>query len=400
MPIYNHQDLYSTADEVGQGLIMWHPKAAMVRYQMEKFAKEAHVLNGYQWVCTPHIGKEQLWETSGHLQFYRDAMYGPIDVDGEAYRLKPMSCPFHVMIYKANLHSYRDLPVRLAEFATVYRYELSGALNGMTRVRGFTQDDAHIICTEDQVISEIQRALEFSLYILRSFGFEKYQVFLSTRPEKKSIGSEEDWQLATDSLIQALKAVHLDYEIDAGGGAFYGPKIDLKLLDASGQTWQCSTIQFDFNLPARFAMSYIGPDGKNHTPYMIHRALFGSLERFFALLQEHYQGAYPLWLAPVQAAILPVTSAQQETAQTLYDQLRRLGYRVKIVEPEGTLGNRIRQLEQEKLPCQVVIGEKEQTANLLSVRWHGNRVSRSMPAAEWLDYLADANKTGQARCLD
>ncbi|MEA4890802.1 MAG: threonine--tRNA ligase [Clostridiaceae bacterium] len=400
MPIYNHQDLYSTADEVGQGLIMWHPKAAMVRYQMEKFAKEAHVLNGYQWVCTPHIGKEQLWETSGHLQFYRDAMYGPIDVDGEAYRLKPMSCPFHVMIYKANLHSYRDLPVRLAEFASVYRYELSGALNGMTRVRGFTQDDAHIICTEDQVIAEIQRALEFSLYILRSFGFEKYQVFLSTRPEKKSIGREEDWQLATESLIQALKSAHLDYEIDAGGGAFYGPKIDLKLLDASGQTWQCSTIQFDFNLPARFAMAYVGPDGKNHTPFMVHRALFGSLERFFALLHDHYQGAYPLWLAPVQTAILPVTSAQQETAQALYDSLRRLGYRIKIVEPEGTLGNRIRQLEPEQLPCQVVIGEKEQAENLLSVRWHGSRVSRSMPAAEWLDYLADANKAGQARCLD
>lgn len=400
MSVYNHQDYYSTADEVGQGLIMWHPKAAMVRYQMERFAKEAHVLNGYDWVCTPHIGKEQLWETSGHLQFYRDAMYGPIDVDGEPYRLKPMSCPFHVLIYQANLHSYRDLPVRLAEFAAVYRYELSGALNGMARVRGFTQDDAHIICTEEQIVGEVRRALRFSLYILRNFGFNQFRIYLATRPEKKSIGAAEDWQLATDALIQAVRSEKLDYEVDEGGGAFYGPKIDLKLLDTSGQAWQCGTIQFDFNLPARFAMQYVGADGLRHTPLMVHRALFGSLERFFALLLDHYREAFPIWLAPVQAAILPVGPDQLPAARQLADDLRRLGYRIRCSEPEGTLGNRIRLLEQEKIPCLAIIGARELAEGTLAVRLRDERRNQAMTQAGFRDWLAAGQAVGQPRCLD
>ena len=400
MAVYLHQDLYSTADEVGQGLILWHPKAAMIRYQMERFAKEAHVLNGYDWVCTPHIGKEQLWETSGHLQFYKDAMYGAIDVDGEPYRLKPMSCPFHVLIYNAGLKSYRDLPVRLAEFATVYRYELSGALSGMNRVRGFTQDDAHIICTPEQINDEIRRALEVSFYILRSFGFNQFKVYLATRPAGKSIGEAADWDQATQCLLSTIQSMQLDYAIDEGGGAFYGPKIDLKLIDSSGQEWQCSTIQFDFNLPARFGMTYVGADGLRHTPLMVHRALFGSFERFFAMLNDCYAGAFPCWLAPTQVAILPVDVRHQAAAAELARDWRRQGCRVRLIEPEGSLGNRIRLLDQEKLPCLVVLGDREIAENTLAVRLRGSRASQAMDRAALLQWLAAENAVGQARCLE
>jgi threonyl-tRNA synthetase len=400
MPTYLHQDLYSTSDEVGQGLILWHPKAAMIRYQMEKFAKEAHVLNGYEWVCTPHIGKEQLWETSGHLQFYGDAMYGPIDVDGEAYRLKPMSCPFHVLIYNTGLKSYRDLPIRLAEFAAVYRYELSGVLKGMNRVRGFTQDDAHIICTPEQIVGELERALKFSLYILRSFGFEQFKVYIATWPVEKSIGERADWDQATDTLLQVVQTMKLDYEIDDGGGAFYGPKIDLKLLGADDQEWQCSTIQFDFNLPARFDMQYIGQDGKKHTPLMVHRALFGSLERFFAMLCDFYHGQFPLWLAPVQVALLPIDDSQRENCSRLERILRQQGYRVRLIEPEGSLSNRIRLLDPDNIPCQVFIGKREAETNSLSVRLQGSRSNRMMDQTELLSWLAEKNSIGTARYLE
>ncbi|HEY8421425.1 MAG TPA: threonine--tRNA ligase [Thermoclostridium sp.] len=361
-------DLFSLSQDVGQGLVLWHPKGAMVRYLLEKFSQSAHILNGYEWVYTPHIGRSELWKTSGHLQYYKDTMYSAIEIDNEEYYLKPMSCPFHVMIYNSSIHSYRDLPVRYAEYGTVYRYELSGTLQGLTRVRGFTQDDAHIICTPEQAYDEIFNVLKFSLYILQSFGLKDFKAYVATRPENKSIGSAEDWDNAIDALKAAVIKAGLEYEIDEGGGAFYGPKIDLKLRDALGREWQCSTIQYDFNLPERFNMKYIGADGLKHTPLMVHRALFGSLERFFALLIEHYNGDFPLWFAPVQIGIVPVSSRQNDYCKDLSVKLKRLGLRVSFDSSDDKMNAKIRKMELEKIPIIFIIGDKEIEANSVSVR--------------------------------
>lgn len=386
--------LFSTSDEVGQGLILWHPKGAMLRYLLEKFSREAHILNDYQWVVTPHIGKAQLWETSGHLDFYKDTMYSPIQIDGEEYYLKPMSCPFHIQIYNSEVRSYRDLPMRLAEFGTVYRYELSGTLNGLTRVRGFTQDDAHIICTEDQIAEEVANVLKFSLYILRSFGFEQFSAYLSTRPKKKFIGKEEQWKLATDVLKNALVLSGLEYKVDEGGGAFYGPKIDLKLNDSIGREWQCSTIQFDFNLPERFQMSYIGKDGSKHTPQMVHRALFGSFERFTTLLIEHYKGDFPFWLSPLQFGIVPINQEHNDYCKNLAVELKKRGFRVEADCGEGNMRSKIKSFELEKIPYMLIVGDKEVQENKFSVRSRKNGSLGQMDIDSLCEYLKPEIEAG------
>jgi threonyl-tRNA synthetase len=323
-------DLYSTAEELGGGLILWHPKGARIRAIMEQYWRERHWAGGYDVLYTPHIGRELLWQTSGHLDFYKDGMYSPMDIDGQNYYMKPMNCPFHILIYKSRMRSYRDLPLRWAELGTVYRYERSGVLHGLLRVRGFTQDDAHIICTPDQMEAEILRVFDFSTSILGAFGFTDYKIELSVRDPKntaKYAGSDEMWVTAEASLVKALAARGVAYERMEGEAVFYGPKIDIKVKDAIGRLWQCTTIQFDFNLPARFQMAYIGADGQEHQPYMIHRALMGSLERFFGILIEHYNGNFPLWLSPVQVEILPIAERHDEYALKLEAMLREAGLR-------------------------------------------------------------------------
>lgn len=361
-------ELFSSSQDIGQGLVLWHPKGAMIRYLLEKFSQAAHILNGYDWVYTPHIGRAELWKTSGHLQFYKESMYNAIEIDNDEYYLKPMSCPFHIVIYNSSLKSYKDLPVRYAEYATVYRYELSGTLQGLTRVRGFTQDDAHIICTPEQVHSEVVNALKFSLYILKSFGLNDFKAYVATKPKKKAIGDDKDWKAAIESLKNAVVEAGLEYEIDEGGGAFYGPKIDLKLKDALGREWQCSTIQFDFNLPERFNMYYIGTDGARHTPMMIHRALFGSMERFFAMLIEHYNGDFPLWYAPVQIGIVPVSSSHHEYCEKLTRKLKTIGLRVNLDLSDDKMRAKVRRMEMEKTPIVFVIGDQEVEKGGISVR--------------------------------
>jgi threonyl-tRNA synthetase len=366
--------LFSTSEKIGQGLVLWHPKGAIVRFLLEQFSQAAHLLNGYQWAYTPHIGRSELWKISGHLENYRDSMYNPIDIDGEEYYAKPMNCPFHFTIYNSETRSYRDLPIRMAEFGNVYRYELSGTLHGLTRVRGFTQDDAHIICMPEQVEEEVAFALKFSLYILRSFGLTEFKPYVSTKPKKKSIGSDEQWAAATEVLKKAVAAAGLEYEIDEGGGAFYGPKIDLKLYDSLGREWQCSTIQFDFNLPERFKMKYVGSDGKNHTPVVVHRALFGSLERFFALLIEHYKGDFPLWYAPVQFAIVPINRSHNAYCKRLEIDLKKQGLRVEADYGESNMRDKIKRFETQKIPYMLVVGDRDVEASGFSVRSrkHGN----------------------------
>ncbi len=362
------QHLFSSSEEIGQGLTLWHPKGAMLRYLLESFGQTAHILNGYQWVYTPHIGRAKLWETSGHLGFYKDSMYNPISIDDEEYYLKPMNCPFHINIYNSEVRSYRELPIRYAEYGTVYRYELSGTLGGLTRVRGFTQDDAHIICTPEQVREEVESALKFSLYILRSFGLTQFEPYISTKPQQKSIGSKADWDMATDVLKDAVTAAGLAFEIDEGGGAFYGPKIDLKLRDSLGRQWQCSTIQFDFNLPSRFSMRYIGSDGERHEPFMIHRALFGSIERFTALLIEHYGGDFPFWFAPMQIGVVPVREEHCDYAKKTVQALTARGYRAKADMSSDNMRSKIKSFWNEKLPFILVVGDRERDSGSFSVR--------------------------------
>jgi threonyl-tRNA synthetase len=351
-------DLFSVVDEIGAGLILWHPKGGKIRKLIENFWTEEHEANGYDFVYTPHIGKAQLWETSGHLGFYKENMYSPVDIEGQQYYLKPMNCPFHVYIYKDSLRSYRDLPLRYAEEGTVYRYERSGVLHGLMRVRGFTQDDAHHFCRPDQMPAEIDFVLDFSLNILRSFGFSDIHAYLSTKPEK-SVGEPERWQAAEAALEDTLKRSGLEYDVDPGGGAFYGPKIDLKVKDAIGREWQLSTIQFDFNLPERFDLGYIGEDGQSHRPYMVHRALLGSLERFFGVLIEHYAGAFPAWLAPVQVALIPIADRHIDYTQTVAVQLRKAGLRVVLDTKSERMNAKIRDAQNQKIPYMLVIGDKE-----------------------------------------
>lgn len=360
-------DLFSTSDLVGPGLILWHPKGARIRLIIEDFWRKRHLDNGYQLIGTPHIGRSTLWETSGHLGFYKESMYAPMEIDENEYFIKPMNCPFHIQIYKSQMRSYRDLPLRWAELGTVYRYEKAGVLAGLFRVRGFTQDDAHIICTPEQIESEIKEVMRFSIAMLRSFGLTNLSAYLSTRPEK-AVGNEADWQQATASLEAALKAEGLPYEVDPGGGAFYGPKIDMRAIDAIGREWQLSTFQFDFNLPERFDMTYIGADGKEHRPYMVHRALLGSIERFFGILIEHYAGAFPLWLAPEQVRVLPLTDKQADYANQVEASLRAADFRVAIDARSEKVGARIRDAQMQKIPYMLILGPREAEAGVVSVR--------------------------------
>ncbi|MBP7602872.1 MAG: threonine--tRNA ligase [Spirochaetes bacterium] len=380
-------DLYSVHDETGAGLILWHPKGARLRHIIETFWREEHYRNGYELVYSPHIGKSTLWNTSGHLGFYSDNMYSPMDIDGQDYYVKPMNCPFHIMIYKSRGWSYRDLPLRWAELGTVYRYERSGVLHGLLRVRGFTQDDAHLVCRPDQMPEEIDRVLAFCLYMLRSFGFSDFKVYLATKPGEKFVGDEAMWSEATQALRESVERAGIDYEIDEGGGAFYGPKIDIKIKDALGREWQCSTIQFDFNMPERFDVTYVGSDGQKHRPYMIHRALLGSIERFVGVLVEHFAGKFPLWLSPVQLTLLNVVSEAAEHTARLRDELTRGGLRVEADLREETIGYKIRDAIEKKVPFIGVIGKKEMESDSVSVRRRGENTSKTMPVGECIALL-------------
>jgi len=360
-------DLFSFQETVGPGLVHWHPRGARIRSIIEEFWRQEHFKNGYDLLYTPHIGRSTLWETSGHLDYYRESMYAPMKIDDIEYFIKPMNCPFHIQIYKSHMRSYRDLPMRWAELGTVYRYEKAGVLQGLFRVRGFTQDDAHIYCTPEQIEEEIQRALQFAIRMWKTFGFSEMLAYLSTRPAK-AVGEESRWEQATQSLEQALRAQGVPYEVDVGGGAFYGPKIDMKVKDAIGREHQMSTIQFDFNLPERFDMNYTGADGRDHRPYMVHRALLGSIERFFGILVEQYAGAFPLWLAPEQARVLPLTDKQTEYARSVAAALRDSGFRVGLDERPEKLGARIRDAQLMKIPYMLIAGAREAEARTIAVR--------------------------------
>ena len=363
-------DLYSINDNVGPGLVLWHPKGMRIRHEIESFWHSAHFDGGYELVGSPHIGRSSLWNTSGHLDFFRENMYSSMDIDGQEYFAKPMNCPFHSMIYKSRRRSYRELPLRWAEMGTVYRYEPAGVLHGLLRARGFTQDDAHIFCRPDQVESEIKQTIDFTLFILRSFGLEDFKIDISTRPEK-AVGDPRDWDMATNALKTAIDAQGLKYGIDEGGGAFYGPKIDVQIRDALGREWQCSTIQFDFNLPERFDLTFAGQDGKMHRPYMVHRALLGSMERFFGTLIEHYAGNFPVWLAPVQTVILPVSDRFTDYAQQVAKLLRDAQVRVEVDDQDAKLGYKIREAEVQKVPYMLIVGAREVENGTVSVRRHG-----------------------------
>ena len=365
-------DLLSWPAELGPGLAVWHPKGAAVRRIIEDYSRRRHDEGDYQSVVTPHIARSELWETSGHLDFYRESMYPPMELDGASYHLKPMNCPFHTLIYKSSQRSYRDLPIRLFELGTVYRYELSGAVHGLMRSRGFTQDDSHIFATWQQAPAEIASLVAFVLSVLRAFGFEEFKARLATRPLEKSIGEDAEWELATDGLREALEASGLEYELDEGGGAFYGPKIDIDVRDAIGRSWQLSTLQVDFQLPERFGLEYVGSDGNRHRPVMIHRALMGSIERFFGVLIEHYSGAFPAWLAPVQAAILPVAASHGEYAAEVAADLSREGFRVEVVSAEEPLGRRIRAAKLQKLPYVLVVGDDDVAHGTVGVNARGS----------------------------
>ncbi len=382
-------ELFSFSENVGPGLVLWHPKGSLVRHIIESFWKKEHFKHGYSLLHTPHIGKQGLWETSGHIEFYKDAMYSPMDIDGMDYFVKPMNCPFHIEIYKSRGRSYRELPLRWAEMGTVYRYEKSGVMHGLLRVRGFTQDDAHIICAESQVASEIKEALEFSLFMWKAFGFSDVKAYLATRPEK-AVGDPKNWEVATSALKDAVEATGLELETDEGGGAFYGPKIDLKVRDAIGREWQTSTIQFDFNLPERFDMTYVGDDGAKHRPYMIHRALLGSLERFFGILVEHYAGAFPLWLAPEQLRVIPIAQTHNQYAAEIAETLQSKGFRVSVDSRDESLGARIRKARNDRLPYMLVLGDKEMESKTIAVRKRGEENSPTMSLDALLDELRES----------
>jgi threonyl-tRNA synthetase len=376
-------DLFHIEQEVGPGLILWHPKGALVKQIVEDFCRKEHLANGYQIVSTPHIGRSILWETSRHLDFYRENMYSAIEMDDADYYVKPMNCPFHIMIYNDAIRSYRELPIRYAEWGTVYRYEKAGVLHGLLRVRGLTQDDAHIFCGAAQMPEEIDRTLKFCLHILRAFGFDDFKAYLSTRPEK-SVGDSARWDDATESLRQALERCGLDYEVDEGGGAFYGPKIDLKIKDAIGREWQCSTIQFDFNLSEGFDLSFINDKGERERPYMIHRALLGSMERFMGVLIEHYGGAFPLWLAPVQVVVIPIADRHNEYAHQVAAKLGCEDMRVEVDAAAERMQNKIRKAQTQKIPYMLVVGDKEREANAVAVRLRTGEDLKAMPVDQFI----------------
>jgi threonyl-tRNA synthetase len=361
-------DLFSMNEDVGPGLALWHPKGGMVRKVSEDYCRDEHEKAGYEFVYSPHIGKAKLWETSGHLEWFEENMYAPLEIEEQKYYLKPMNCPFHVQIFKSRMRSYRDLPIRFAEWGTVYRYERSGVLHGMMRVRGFTQDDAHHFCRADQMPEEIDRVLDFCLHILRAFGFQNFQAYLSTRNPEKAAGEISDWEASTDALRNALDRSGLPYEVDEGEAVFYGPKIDIKMLDALDREWQLSTIQFDFNLPESFDLNYIGEDGKEHRPYMIHRALLGSMERFMGVLIEHHAGAFPIWLAPVQVMLIPIADRHAGHANNVAERLRESGFRVEVDERSERMNAKIRDAQMQKIPYMLVVGDREAKTDSVSVR--------------------------------
>jgi threonyl-tRNA synthetase len=387
--IGKEQDLFSLHEEAGPGLCYWHPKGGRMRVAIENFWREEHYKNGYEIVFTPHVGKSWLWETSGHLGFYRESMYSPMKMDNTDYYIKPMNCPFHIMIYKNSKKSYRDLPCRWAELGTVYRYEKSGTLHGLTRVRGFTQDDAHIFCTPEQMDSEISEVLRFSLYMLKSFDFIDVSAYLSTRPEGKCVGAKEKWDAATEALRAAIIRAGLDYKVDEGGGAFYGPKIDLKVKDSLGREWQLSTIQFDFNLPDRFHMTYTDRDGIEKQPYMIHRALLGSLERFFGVMIENYGGSYPVWLCPTQVQVIPVGHEFDDYSTSVWQKLRTAGIRADIDTGDANMKQKIRIAQEQKVPYMFILGAKERDAGNVSYRIRTGEQKNGVPFDDVLKLIQD-----------
>jgi threonyl-tRNA synthetase len=386
-------DLITIQDEIGPGLVLWHPKGSLIRLLIENFWREQHIKDGYDLVYSPHVARLDLWKTSGHVDYYRENMFVSMKLEGSEYQLKPMNCPFHIMIYKSHMRSYRDLPIRYGELGTVYRYERTGVLHGLLRVRGFTQDDAHLFCRPDQIEAEVSRVLDFTFFVLGTFGFTEFEVYLSTRPEK-SVGSEENWTIATNALEAALKSRGVAYEVDPGEGVFYGPKIDIKIKDVLGRSWQCSTVQVDFNNPERFKLAYTGEDGKAHQPIMIHRALMGSIERFFGILIEHYAGAFPTWLAPVQAVVLTITDNQQEFAAKIVSTLKSHGFRVEADIRNEKIGFKIREAEKNKIPYMLVVGDKEVQSGMVSVRGRSGANHGSLPIEAFLELLrTDANQT-------
>jgi len=389
-------DLLSFHEEGGAGLAYWHPKGGRVRQIIEDFWRARHRAGDYEIIYTPHIGKAELWQRSGHLDFYEEGMYSPMDVDGVDYYLKPMNCPFHILIYKSDLRSYRDLPLRWAELGTVYRYERSGVLHGLLRVRGFTQDDAHIFCTPDQIEDEILRVLDFSLNMLRSFGFEEFKVQLSVRdpdaPDKYA-GEDAMWDEAEASLLKAIEARDLPYERIEGEAVFYGPKIDIHIKDALGRTWQLTTIQFDFNVPERFDMTYVGEDGQEHRPYMVHRALLGSIERFFGILVEHYAGAFPAWLSPVQAVLIPIVDRHVEYAKGVAERLRAAGLRVEVDDSNDRMGAKIRKAQMEKVPYMLIMGDREIEAEQVNLRLRNEEVLGAMSVDAFIELAQEAVET-------
>ena len=389
-------DLFSIQDEAGPGLIFWHPKGGLIRKLVEDWLRDELLKRGYDLVFTPHIMRRDLWKTSGHTGFYKDSMFGPMEVEKADYQLKPMNCPGHILIYKSKLHSYRELPVRLAELGTVYRYERSGVLHGLLRVRGFTQDDAHIFCTPGQIESEVEACIDFAFAVMKTFGFDKFEVELSdwdsSHPENYA-GKPEDWKRATVALAETMKRLNIPYKTITGEAAFYGPKIDVKLIDAIGRPWQLTTVQFDFNLPARFGLEYVAEDGAKHQPLMVHRALLGSVERFFGILIEHYAGAFPLWLAPVQAQICPVSEKVSDYAKHVAETLKRHGLRVHLDDRNEKLPAKIRDAQLQKIPYMLVVGAKEAEAGTVSVRHRSKGDQGAKPLAEVVSSLQEEVST-------
>ena len=389
-------DLFSVSDEIGPGLILWHPKGARIRHLMEEFWKKEHFKHGYEMVISPHAAKIDLWNTSGHTEFYKDNMFSNMDIEGREYVMKPMNCPFHIQIYKTKLRSYRDLPVRFGELGTVYRYERSGVLHGLLRVRGFTQDDAHLFCRPSQIEQEITKVLDLIVFILQSFGFHEYKIYLSTRPEKY-VGSDEGWESATKALETALSNKSLDFEVDPGEGVFYGPKIDIKIKDSLNRYWQVSTVQVDFNLPEKFDISYVEEDGQRRQPIMLHRALMGSLERFFGCLIEHYAGAFPLWLAPVQVILLPITDKHAKYAEKIAQQIEESGIRVEKDLRNEKIGFKIREAQIQKIPYMIILGDKEVESSTLGVRRRRSKETRNLNLKMFLD---EVNEAVEKRTID
>ncbi|HWD09650.1 MAG TPA: threonine--tRNA ligase [Actinomycetota bacterium] len=387
-------DLFSFPAELGAGLAVWHPKGALVRRIMEEYSRQVHERSGYQFAYTPHLARSTLWETSGHLHWYAEGMYPPMQLEEAQYYVKPMSCPFHILIYKSRMRSYRELPLRLFEFGTCYRYERTGVLHGFMRIRGFTQDDSHIFLPEDQVVGELRSLLGFVVRMLRDFGFDTFSAKLSTRDPDKSVGTEAGWELATEALRQALVDEGIPYIVNERDAAFYGPKIDIEIRDAIGRAWQLSTLQVDFNNPELFDMTYVSADNERVRPWMIHRALFGSIERFFGILVEHYAGAFPVWLAPVQAVVIPIADRHEPYAATVADQLRAAGLRVEVDASGETLGNRVRKAQGEKVPYMLVVGDREAGSGSVAVRARSGEKTDGVPLARFIAQLSDEARPG------